>query len=108
VCTNGWCATGSRPVCHPGRTVCLSGEECTSGHCDEGCCAPTCASRLDCADDELCRDGYCQRRDSLPTCTADRDCAGRIGMPRCHPGYEMCVACLSDSDCGSDRACDGD
>lgn len=106
-CINGQCTTGSRPTCHAGRSLCASSDDCASGHCDEGCCAPTCASRLDCADDELCRDSHCQRRDSLPTCSRDSECAGRIGQPRCHPGFEMCVACLSDSDCGSERACDG-
>lgn len=107
-CVSGSCRTRQEGNCLPGRQRCESGADCTSEACEGGCCAPTCASRLDCHASETCFDGLCLPTATLPTCESDRECEGRIGIPRCHPLYGLCVACVADSDCGEsgDFACE--
>lgn len=107
ICLNAYCIADTGYDCPAGRTYCSGDSECESGACYSGCCSPRCASRLDCEDGEFCREGVCQPQ-SPGYCVDDRQCVGKLGLPRCHPLWEECVACLADSDCGAGRACDSE
>ncbi|MFT7579640.1 MAG: hypothetical protein ACI9MR_001306, partial [Myxococcota bacterium] len=128
ICAGGGCQTG--PVLC-GNTICDPGEGCDSCAVDCACAdaAPHCVSELDvcvvcrgnddCNTGEVCTGGSCQTGpvpcgnaicepelgEGCSTCATD--CACGASASHCVSGLDVCVACVSDDDCGDADRCVG-
>ena len=103
-------ACGGRrdPVCSvdadcPAPLSCQAGQCVSSGFCVG---SPSCAQDSQCTGGLHCANGCCVPGAS-GSCARDADCSAHPAAPVCDLAHGACVACLSASDCGAGKLCQG-
>jgi hypothetical protein len=121
-CGPGATCRGVPPRCQPPPSVCEEDGQCpadqgcklpqavcdalcardadceSSEYCDGEFCRARCEQTADCLDERVCVQGECV---PAPSCPSDETCPATL--PFRQPASCDCVACLTDSDCLSER-----